>query len=38
MNELLRISTFIGFLDASTVLLVSFYKIFKAFKRHNETT
>ena len=38
MNEFLQIVAFIGFLAASTVLLVSFYKIFKAFKKHIETT
>jgi len=38
MNELLQIVAFIGFLAASTVLLVSFYRIFKAFKKHSETT
>jgi len=38
MNELFQMVAFIGFLLASTVLLVSFYKIFKAFKKHSEIT
>ena len=38
MNEVFQIVAFIGFLTASIVLLVSFLKIFKAFKKHSEIT
>jgi len=38
MNELFQVIAFVGFLIAGTVLLVSFYRILKSFKKYSEIT